>query len=72
MSQACLRGQHSKTQLNFSQSCAGPHTFSSMVPVVTNLYTKTFFFWPSRQTRPAACLSVAGFQSAKGGEEVAT
>ena len=51
--------------------------FSSIVPVVWNLYTKPdlqlrqmsegryvhSFFWPSRHTRAKACWSLAGFQS---------
>lgn len=44
-------------------------TFSSMLPVVMNLYTYTCFFWPSRHTLAAACLSVAGFQSAEWGTD---
>jgi hypothetical protein len=38
-------------------------TFSSMVPLARKRYTYTRFFWPSRHTRPEACLSTAGFQS---------
>ena len=32
-----------------------------MVPVARKRYTNTRFLWPSRHTRAAACLSLAGF-----------
>lgn len=38
-------------------------TFSSMVPVVSSLYTKHGLDCPSLQMRAMACLSIAGFQS---------
>ena len=53
-------------------ACIGSGTFSSMVPVVRKRYTYTLFFWPSRHTLAAACLSFAGFLHIQNGRALKT